>query len=33
MITHRLPIEQIADGYAALREEPDRTLKVVLSWT
>jgi 3-hydroxyethyl bacteriochlorophyllide a dehydrogenase len=33
MITHRLPIEQIADGYAALRGEPDRTLKIVLSWT
>jgi threonine dehydrogenase-like Zn-dependent dehydrogenase len=32
MITHRLPIEQIREGYKCLSEQPGETLKVMLNW-
>jgi 2-desacetyl-2-hydroxyethyl bacteriochlorophyllide A dehydrogenase len=32
LITHRLPIDEIATGYEALRESPSSTIKVVLAW-
>lgn len=32
LVTHRLPIEGIAEGYAALRASRGTTLKVLLAW-
>jgi threonine dehydrogenase-like Zn-dependent dehydrogenase len=32
LITHRLPIDEIATGYEALRASPNSTIKVVLEW-
>lgn len=32
LLTHRLPVERIAEGYDALSARPQETLKVVLEW-